>query len=304
MAYIKKKIAKLDAQAMPAYKVLMNALNLSISQAQKLIDKKRLFCNDKLVNSKNEPLLGLIELIDYENAPRGLKVLFENAEFAVVIKPSGVLTHPNGRHCEYSLCDEIWHLWGRAACVAHRLDKGTSGLVLIAKSKASQVFFKSAFEKRRVHKEYLALVRGKTATKFSVDLPLNLARDYDALKTRMCVDEKSGKPAISHFETLFYDESLNASFIKCVPQTGRQHQLRVHLHALGHSILGDTLYGLDKAQIERILDEDLSVDELKALTGASRLCLHASCLKFNFAGKEFEFKDETGIYEKFVSSLE
>lgn len=106
MAYIRRKLIDLHTQKIPAYKVLMNALNLSISHAQRLIDKKRLFCQNELVKSKNEHLSGLVELIEYENKPRGVKIIFEDNEFAVLLKPSGVLSHPNGRHCEYSLCDE------------------------------------------------------------------------------------------------------------------------------------------------------------------------------------------------------
>ncbi len=303
MAYIRRKLIDLHTQKIPAYKVLMNALNLSISHAQRLIDKKRLFCQNELVKSKNEHLSGLVELIEYENKPRGVKIIFEDNEFAVLLKPSGVLSHPNGRHCEYSLCDEIWHLWGMKACVAHRLDKGTSGLILVAKNEKTQIILKNAFLNKEVEKEYLALVKGETKPEFKADFPLNLALNYDDVKMRMCVDFEKGKEALSHFERLFHDKNLNLSFIKCVPKTGRQHQLRVHLHALNHTILGDNLYGLKKEQIESILDEKLSKSELISLTGASRLLLHASCLKFKFKGKKFKFVDEKGVKEEFLASL-
>ena len=83
-------------------------------EAQHLIDKGRLICDGAVVNEKNALLSGEICLIDYETNPRGLKPIFECDKFAVFDKPSGVLSHPNGRHCEYSLNDEIWSQIGRA----------------------------------------------------------------------------------------------------------------------------------------------------------------------------------------------
>ena len=287
MPYKKIKLELNENNGKKAFCVLMQSLKVSINEAQKLIDKKRLFCNGKVVSKKNEILNGLIELVVYENEARGVEVVFENDEFAVLEKPSGVLSHPNGRNCKYSLSDEIWSLWGKNACVAHRLDKQTSGLILVAKNKPSQILLKQAFEKKQIQKEYLALVSGKTALEFNSNKPLALAK-FDEIKTRMEVNEK-GKEALSKFKALRHFEKLNATLLLCKPLTGRQHQLRVHLFDLGHKILGESLYGLKKAQIESILDEKLSQKELIELTGASRLCLHSRRLKFSLLGKEFDF---------------
>ena len=158
MAYTK---IKLSNNGKKAFKILMDDLKISINEAQKLIDKKRLFCDGIIVNEKNKILKGLVELIVYENNPKGVEIVFENEDFAVLEKESGVLSHPNGRHCLYSLSDEIWHLWGKEACVAHRLDKETSGVILVAKHKKAQIELKSLFEKKLIQKEYLALARGE-----------------------------------------------------------------------------------------------------------------------------------------------
>ena len=356
-----------------AFKVLMNALGVSMSEAQRLIDKGRLFCNGEVVSAKNEILRGEIELISYENAPRGQKPIFDNQNFAVFDKQSGILSHPNGRNCAYSLCDEIWHLYGAQAGVAHRLDRETSGLILVAKDKKTQTIFKTLFEKRLVKKEYLALVSGQTPLEFSVDLPMNSACDEVKTRMRLCPLSEGGKEARTEFKRLCYfseqdllnlshemknaaDKNLNltetlenfasfesgfeskfdeskkrqkefsarknsacdeseiqlgkgfdfskgASLLLARPLTGRQHQIRLHLFASGFAILGEPLYGLEKADIERILDKQMSAFERVSLTGATRLCLHSNRLAFEFRGKSYDILSQRDIRAEFLRAL-
>ncbi|OEX04725.1 RNA pseudouridine synthase [Campylobacter jejuni] len=299
MAYIK---IKLSNNGKKAFQVLMENLKISINEAQKLIDKKRLFCNGILVEEKNKILNGLVELIVYENNPKGVEIVFENEDFAILEKESGILSHPNGRHCKYSLSDEIWHLWGKEACVTHRLDKETSGLILIAKNKKAQIDLKSLFEKKLVQKEYLTLAHGKIEENFIVDKAINLTKNYDDIKTRMQIC-KEGKQAITEFEILEYFSKINATLLLCKPLTGRQHQIRVHLHYKNHTILGDPLYGLSKEQIESILDEKLNPKERLKLTGALRLCLHSYRLKFQYKNQNFDINSKINIKEIFNNSI-
>ncbi|VEJ52385.1 ribosomal pseudouridine synthase [Campylobacter insulaenigrae] len=277
----------------------MDELKISMHEAQKLIDKKRLFCNGVLVKEKNKILDGIIELIIYENNPKGLDIVYENEDFAAIEKPSGVLTHPNGRNCTYSLCDEIWHLWGKKACVAHRLDKETSGILLVAKHKNSQIELKTMFEKRLVQKSYLALVEGKTEKEFIVNEKMDLAKDYDISKTRMHICE-NGKEASTQFYTLEYFENLDASLVLAKPLTGRQHQIRLHLFHVKHKILGDPLYGLKKSQIEQILDDKINKEERIQITGAKRLLLHSFSLEFTYKGQKFLIQSKKNIKDEFL----
>ncbi|MCX2683462.1 RNA pseudouridine synthase [Campylobacter sp. MIT 21-1685] len=277
----------------------MESLQIPMNEAQKLIDKKRLFCNTKLVEEKNAILNGLIELIVYENKPRGVELVYENEDFAILEKPSGVLTHPNGRHCLYSLCDEIWHLWGRKACVAHRLDKETSGLILVAKNKIAQQITKSLFEKKQIYKEYVALVRGKVQKQFSIHKAMALNENYDGHKTRMDINE-NGKEAFTQFEIL--ENFEDCTLLLCKPFTGRQHQIRLHLFYSKYPIIGEYLYGLDKNQIQKILDKTLTQKERIQMTGANRLCLHSQRLKFWYQGKEFDFVSQKNIKEEFLQA--
>ncbi|MBX1886293.1 RluA family pseudouridine synthase [Campylobacter peloridis] len=299
MPYIK---IKLSNNGKKAFKLLMDELKISISQAQKLIDKKRLFCNGNLVEEKNQFLDGLVELIVYQNEPKGIEIVYENEDFAVIEKPSRVLSHPNGRNCSYSLCDEIWHLWGEKACVAHRLDKETSGLILVAKHKFAQIELKTMFEKRLIQKSYLALVEGKTKAQFRVDESMDLAKDYDNVKTRMCIC-KNGKKAITDFQSLEFFENLNASLVLAKPLTGRQHQIRLHLFHVKHKILGEPLYGLEKIQIEQILDGKMSETERIQTTGAKRLLLHSFSLEFKYKNKNFLIQSQKNIKGEFFLEL-
>ncbi|SUX05231.1 RluA family pseudouridine synthase [Campylobacter lari] len=299
MAYIKKK---LSSNGKKAFRLLIDELKISMREAQKLIDKKRLFCDGNLVEEKNKFLDGLVELIIYENNPKGLEIVYENEDFAVVEKPSGVLTHPNGRNCTYSLCDEIWHLWGEKACVAHRLDKETSGLLLIAKHKNAQIELKTMFEKRLVQKSYLALVKGKTKKEFIVDKSMDLAKNYDTVKTRMYICE-NGKEALTQFYTLEYFENLDTSLILAKPLTGRQHQIRLHLFHVKHKILGEPLYGLEKTQIEQILDGKMSDIKRAQITGAKRLLLHSFSLEFTYKNQKFLIQSQKDIKCEFLKEI-
>ncbi len=299
MPYIKISIAN---NGKKAFEVLQDALKIPMREAQKLIDKKRLFCEGKIVEKKNAVLKGCLELVVYKNESRGVELVFENDDFAVLEKESGVLSHPNGRYCEYSLCDEIWHLWGKKACVSHRLDKETSGLILVAKHKNSQILLKKMFENKQIQKEYLALVFGETEPKFEANEAMSLSKDYESFKTRMQID-KEGKEAKTLFERLEFWQEFNASLLLCKPLTGRQHQIRLHLFHKKHKILGESLYGLAKNEIENILDKSLNKQERIALTGASRLLLHSLRLKFEFKNQIFDIRSKKDIKKEFLNAL-
>ncbi|ASM35932.1 putative prophage LambdaCh01, recombination protein Bet [Campylobacter sputorum subsp. bubulus] len=296
-----KKIKIDEVKNLKAYEVLIKN-GFSKAKSQQLIDKGRVFCDDKLIKIKNEILNGKIFLIDYECNPKGLKPIFENSNFAVFDKPSGVLSHPNGRNSSYNLYDEIWHLYGKSACVAHRLDKETSGLILVCKNLNISREFKTMFESRAVKKEYIALAKGKIESEFIVDEPITKSDESSEVKIRMCIDE-NGKNAITKFIPLEFYHNINATLIKAIPLTGRQHQIRLHLFHVKHKILGEPLYGLETKIVEDIMDEKLSTNERIKFCGAKRLCLHASKLEFNYKNEKFEIKTDIDFKKEFLNSL-
>ncbi len=267
-------------------------------EAQRLIDKGRLICDGVVINEKNALLSGEICLIDYETNPRGLKPIFECDKFAVFDKPSGVLSHPNGRHCEYSLNDEIWSLYGQEASVAHRLDCETSGLIVVGKDKNAVVNLKKLFENRQVYKSYVALAQGKISEILRIEANMDLANDYDDVKMRMRICE-DGKSAVTEILPIEYFADIDATLVRAVPLTGRQHQIRLHLFHVEHKILGEPLYGLSRPQIEKILDKEMSERERILITGAPRLLLHADEIRFKFDGVEYKIKSKFDAEEEF-----
>ncbi|EAJ1231821.1 RluA family pseudouridine synthase [Campylobacter fetus] len=312
MAYKKFKLGYFLGEK--AYRIFLN-LGYSMKEAQKLCDKGRLLVNDA-VCGKNDPVFGEAYFIDYECEPKGLKPIFECDEFDVFDKPSGVLSHPNGRNCEYSLCDEIWSLWGKKACVAHRLDRETSGVIVVAKNANSALNLKKSFENRAVAKTYLAFVRGKfdgngldkfhindfedfkdkleffdNIQGFVIDKNMDITKDYDDIKIRMEICPE-GKRAVTVVKLVEYYPKFDISLVECYPLTGRQHQIRLHLFHMKHRILGDPIYGLDKFNVEQILDGVMSERDRVKNTGASRLMLHAKSVKFKFKDQVFEIRSE------------
>ena len=297
MPYIHKFIA--HAQGQKAYEFLLQN-GYKMREAQRLIDKGRLICGGEVVSEKNALLSGEICLIEYETNPRGLKPIFECDKFAVFDKPSGVLSHPNGRHCEYSLNDEIWSLYGHEASVAHRLDCETSGLIVVGKDKNAVVNLKKLFENRQVYKSYVALVHGKISENLRIEANMDLANDYDDVKMRMRICE-DGKSAVTEILPIEYFADIDATLVRAVPLTGRQHQIRLHLFHVEHKILGEPLYGLARPQIEKILDKEMSEIERILTTGAPRLLLHSDEICFKFDGVEYKIKSKFDAKNEFYN---
>ena len=300
MPYIHKFIAHAEGQK--AYEILLQN-GYKMREAQRLIDKGRLICDGVAVSEKNALLSGEICLIEYETNPRGLKPIFECDKFAVFDKPSGVLSHPNGRHCEYSLNDEIWSLFGREASVAHRLDCETSGLIVVGKDKNAVVNLKKLFENRQVYKNYVALAHGKISENLRIEANMDLANDYDDVKMRMRICE-DGKSAVTEISPIEYFADIDATLVRAVPLTGRQHQIRLHLFHVEHKILGEPLYGLSRPQIEKILDKEMGESERILTTDAPRLLLHSDEISFKFDGVEYKIKSKFDARNEFYNLVE
>ncbi|KNZ30957.1 MAG: pseudouridine synthase [Methylibium sp. NZG] len=177
----------------------------------------------------------------------------------VVDKPSGVLSVPGrGTHLQDCMAARVQALWPDAR-VVHRLDMATSGLLLFARGAAAQRSLSDAFAKRKVHKRYVAVVHGLVATD-SGEIDLPLITDWPN-RPRQKVDAEHGKPSLTRWQVLSRDVVQHTTRLALMPLTGRSHQLRVHLLALGHPILGDALYAPADVQAR-----------------AQRLLLHAEAL--------------------------
>jgi len=173
----------------------------------------------------------------------GLQIIFVDAYLLVVDKPAGLLSVP-GRGPDKADC-----LASRVqarfadALVVHRLDMGTSGLLILARGEAMQSQLFRQFRERQVDKRYEAVVDGLLA-EAAGEVSLPLICDWPN-RPRQKVDFDIGKPSLTKFRRLEHDPERQTSRVELEPVTGRSHQLRVHMAALGHPILGDELYGTD-----------------------------------------------------------
>ena len=175
-----------------------------------------------------------------------VEVLHEDAHLLALVKPAGLLSVP-GRGPQNADClsTRAQRRWPDVLIV-HRLDQATSGLLLMARSAAVQRALSSAFAERRVHKRYEALVHGRPSAATDADgwaeIDLPLIVDWPN-RPRSKVDHATGKPSRTRWRLLAHDAATDTARLALEPVTGRSHQLRVHLLALGHPIVGDALYG-------------------------------------------------------------
>jgi len=174
-----------------------------------------------------------------------LTILYEDADIVVVDKPAGMVVHPAAGHFGGTLVNALLHhVQGLSGIggeqrpgIVHRLDKDTSGLLVIAKTLTAQTDLVRQLQARTVTREYRAVVHGRIARDGKMEGAIG--RDPRS-RTRMAVVH-SGKPALTHYKVL--EKLARASVLACRLETGRTHQIRVHLQKLGHPIWGDPVYG-------------------------------------------------------------
>ena len=196
------------------------------------------------------------------DADSGFETVGADAHLLVMNKPSGLLSVPGkGLDKQDCLSLRVQKTYPEAR-VVHRLDMATSGLMLMARGPVMQTALSKLFETRAIHKRYVAVVDGQMNSGPDwqlTDLPIALDWPYRPLR----IIHADGKPSQTRWRTLHYDAHTNTTRVELEPLTGRSHQLRVHLKALGHPILGDALYAPEHVAVM-----------------APRLLLHASRLQF------------------------
>jgi len=215
----------------------------------------------------------------FKPEPIAFEVLGESPDWIVVNKPVGLVTHPGAGNWSGTLLNGLLHRYPELAQVAragivHRLDKDTSGLLVVARNEIAQTHLVRQLQARTMGREYLALAHGRMLGTGTVDRPIG--RD-PRIPVKMAVERPSApKAAVTHYELMRVGEyqGSNISQVRCRLETGRTHQIRVHLASLGHPLLGDTQYG------GRILGD------------AHRQMLHAYQIRFEdpgHAGKDVSF---------------
>jgi 23S rRNA pseudouridine1911/1915/1917 synthase len=173
-----------------------------------------------------------------------LRIVHLDDSLAVVDKPAGLVVHPAPSHRGPTLVDELGEILGGGGDperpgIVHRLDKETSGLLVVARDDATHAALQEQVRERRVERVYLALAGGRLASRTgTIDAPIGRASRQ---RTRMAVSGAASRQARTHFEVL--ELLATETYLEATLETGRTHQIRAHFAAIGHPLLGDTTYG-------------------------------------------------------------
>ena len=218
-----------------------------------------------------------------------LDVIYEDQHMLVVNKPAGMTVHPGAGHAQHTLvnallahCPDLPGINGvQRPGIVHRLDKDTSGLIAVAKTEIAHAGLSAQLKNREMHKTYLALAEGRVEpAEALIDAPIG--RDPNN-RMRMMVRERGGREAQTSYRVRQYYDSC--SLVEASPITGRTHQIRVHLASIGHSILGDPVYG-------------------KATDLVPRLFLHAWRLRLRHPADGTELELEASLAADLTAALE
>ena len=253
------------------------AEGLSRSAAQKLIEEGAVTRNGK--PGKKNDKLNVGDTIEYEipeakpvdilPTEMQLDIVYEDDDLLVINKPKGLVVHPAAGHQDDTLVNGLMHALGDDLSgingelrpgIVHRIDKDTSGLLAVAKNDHAHIMLASQLKDHSMARTYEAIVCGSFRDDSgTVDAPIGR---HPSDRKKMCVTERNSKHAVTHWEVVARYRGY--THIRCKLETGRTHQIRVHMAHIGHPILGDLVYGRKKPEL-----------------GQDSQCLHAGALCFS-----------------------
>lgn len=266
------------------------------SYIEKLIDENYVLLNSKVCNKNGKKikvgdkiLVNIPEDEDVDILPENieLKIVFENDDFILINKKYDMVVHPAYGNYTGTLVNALMYYTENLSSVngkirpgiVHRLDKDTSGLILVAKNNNSHAKLATMFVDKTIHKTYLCIVKGNFSSENLQGRIENLiGRDIKDRK-KMAIVEKNGKIAISNYKVIQQVEGY--SLVEVAIETGRTHQIRVHMKSINHPILGDTVYG--------------SADK-----NAKRQMLHAYKLDFKNPIDDKEYNFTAPLFDDFI----
>ncbi|MBL4588120.1 RluA family pseudouridine synthase [Candidatus Babeliales bacterium] len=249
---------------------------------QQLIDREEISVNNRIKKSgyklkENDVIIcNLIipKTLNLEPANIPISILFEHEDFLIVNKQAGLSVHPSAtKPEEITLVNGLLHHYPEFTSfdskerpgIVHRLDKDTSGILIVARTVQAAIIFSRMFNERTVNKKYLALVHGHTDLEGSIEFPIGRNLHH---RHKMTHTNPDGREALTHFNVIQYFEDKTLLSVKII--TGRTHQIRVHCTAIGHPIVGDSIYGSTSPLI-------------------NRQALHAAETSFTYKDKEYSF---------------
>jgi len=239
-----------------------SAPGLTRSSAQKLLEEGCVRLrgrpgkkNDRL-NPGDEIELTLPEpkTVDIVPTEMELDIVYEDADVVVINKPKGLVVHPAAGHQDDTLVNGLLHAMGGSLSgingelrpgIVHRIDKDTSGLLAVAKNDLAHVVLASQLKDHSMARTYECIVCGSLKEDSgTVDAPIGR---HPTDRKKMCINERTGRNAVTHWEVIARYRGY--THIRCKLETGRTHQIRVHMASIGHPILGDTVYGRKKPEL-------------------------------------------------------
>lgn len=256
---------KISGERIDSY--LAKRLELTRTRVQELIKEEQIKVNYKKIKSsykieENDEIEVIIpEIQEVEIIPEDIKIdiIFEDKDIAVINKQAGLVVHPAQGHYSGTLVNAIlYHIKDLSGIngemrpgIVHRLDKDTSGLIIIAKNDKAHLELTNMFQNKEIKKTYLAIVKGKLNKKKG-RIATQIGRDRNDRKKMAVLDSLTqGKNATTNFRVI--DQNEKFSLLKVDIETGRTHQIRVHMKYMGYPILGDAVYGRPDSEKRQML---------------------------------------------------
>ena len=253
------EIRVVDNDSIRLDKYLMSNLDVSRSKAQKLIDNGNILVNGKKSRAsytvKLDDVIEVLsvedEVIDIEAENIPLDIIYEDEYLLVVNKPSGMVVHPGNGNYNHTLVNALmYHCNNNLSMVngnvrpgiVHRIDADTSGLLLVAKDDNSHNDLAKQISEKSVVRKYVSLVHG-VINEDSATIDAPIGRDKNTRK-KMCVTGDNSKDAVTNIRVL--ERYSDATLIECILETGRTHQIRVHMEYINHPVVNDPVYGYNK----------------------------------------------------------
>jgi len=263
-----------DGERMDAF--VARSADLTRSAAQKLLEEGRVTCGDRPLKKNEKTAAGQEVCVDIPEAvavdivPQNipLDVVYEDEHVIVVNKPVGMVVHPAPGHPDGTLVNALLYHCGKSLSgingelrpgIVHRIDRDTSGLIIAAKNDAAHLSLAAQLQDHTLARTYSAVVVGGfKEDSGTVNAPIGR---HPVDRKKMAIDRKNGREAVTHWSML--ERYSGAALIECRLETGRTHQIRVHMASVGHPLLGDVVYGAKKPY-----------------PGLAGQCLHARKLRF------------------------
>jgi len=263
--------------------------NWSRSRLQTWIVEKRILVNGQIATAKqlvwgNEHVeispLKIAAESPFVAEAIHLNIIEEDETLIIINKPAGLVTHPGNGNWQGTLLNALLHHAPELkniprAGIVHRLDKNTTGLLVIAKTLAAQTSLVRQLQQRTVKRDYLALVLGEVKQAGNIDAPIGR---HPIHRTKMTITSK-GKPARTHYQVI--ENFEGCTLLQCSLETGRTHQIRVHLNAIGHALVGDPVYGGKPGKTARAIAQILTDFPRQALHAQKLALIHPRTEQIN-----------------------